>query len=104
MDTNPETSVNRAQLRTLLEDAILELPPTFRVVFMLREVEGLSVQEVATHLEIPLATVKTRAYRARQMLQRLLTDRVGGMFGELFAFLGTDCDGLTQSVLRRLRH
>ena len=56
----PDVAVAREQIRKLLEKAVAELPDAFRTVFVLREVEGLSGEETAEILELPVATVKTR--------------------------------------------
>jgi RNA polymerase sigma-70 factor (ECF subfamily) len=66
--TLPDGSLARQQIRQLLEQAIAQLPENFRVVFVLREIEGLSVEEVAEALKIRPATVKTRDLRARRRL------------------------------------
>jgi predicted DNA-binding protein (UPF0251 family) len=62
-----------AQIRRLIEVALDDLPEAFRLVFILREVEELSVEETAAHLGIRTETVKTRLHRAR----RRLRDRPG---------------------------
>ena len=64
----PDAALARAQLRRLLETAIGGLPDSFRHVFVLREVEGLSVEETAEALAILPATVKTRHLCARRRL------------------------------------
>src|SRR5437763_6361178 len=61
----PDIALAREQIRKLLEQAVGGLPETFRSVFVLREIEGLSVEETAEILDIPLATVKTRLFRSR---------------------------------------
>ena len=66
---SPDGAFAKAQIRQMLEAAIARLPDQFRLVFVLREVEGLSVAEVAETLGIPEATVKTRHLRARRRLQ-----------------------------------
>jgi RNA polymerase sigma-70 factor (ECF subfamily) len=71
----PESRVIGMQTGALLEQAIAGLPAPFRVVFMLREVEQLSLAETSRTLGIPVATVKTRAFRARQILQVTLRER-----------------------------
>ena len=95
----PEASVARAQIRQMLEDAIARLPPTFRMVFILRDVEGLSVAEVAEILDIPAATVKTRHLRARRRLQDDLAPELKGALTGAFPFAGADCDKLTEEVV-----
>src|SRR5262249_40929944 len=68
---SPEIDARR-QMTNLLEAAIAKLPERFRVVFMLREVEGLSVEETAEALQIPREIVKARLVRARRKLQQEL--------------------------------
>ena len=68
--SSPESEIMRKQLGKLLESAVAQLPEAFRTVFVLREIEGLSVGETAEALEIPQETVKTRFLRARRRLQR----------------------------------
>src|SRR4029079_12110098 len=68
----PEAETMRGQVAKLLEGAIAQLPETFRTVFVLREVEGLSVEDTAEALQVPPATVKTRLFRARRRLQQEL--------------------------------
>jgi RNA polymerase sigma-70 factor (ECF subfamily) len=95
----PEASVARAQIRQMLEDAIARLPPTFRMVFILRDVEGLSVAEVAETLDIPAATVKTRHLRARRRLQDDLAPELKSALTGTFPFAGADCEKLTEGVV-----
>jgi hypothetical protein len=68
---SPDADALRRQMTKLLEAAIAKLPESFRVVFMLREVEGLSVEETAEALGITRETVKTRLARARRELHVL---------------------------------
>ncbi len=58
--------------RRLVRAAIDELPPQYRTVLMLRDIEGLSTEEAATLLEITPNAAKVRLHRARQALMRLL--------------------------------
>src|SRR5262249_34570798 len=68
--SNPERQAALEQIRGMLEGAIDALPQPFRAVFVLREVEGLSIQETAEVLAIPPETVKTRLHRARTRLRQ----------------------------------
>ena len=63
-------SVDRRQVTELLEAAVAELPERFRVVFMLHEVESMTVEETAEALQIPRKTVKMRLLRARRKFQQ----------------------------------
>lgn len=98
----PDAAVAREQLRRLLEHAIAALPDIFRTVFVLREVEGLSVDETADALGIPPATVKTRLLRARRRLQDALAPEVHEALCGTFPFAGADCAALTNRVLAAL--
>ena len=89
----------RRQIAKLLEMAIARLPDTFRPVFVLREIEGLSVEETAEALQIPEETVKTRLFRARRRLQKELDPELCDALSETFAFAGADCEAMTERVL-----
>ena len=92
----------RAQERQLLERAIDALPPDFRTVYMLREIEGCSVEETAAQLELNPATVKTRLFRARSQLRDNLQGTFASTLTETFAFMGERCERLSNAVMARL--
>jgi RNA polymerase sigma-70 factor (ECF subfamily) len=92
----------RKQIREMLESAIAQLSPNFRLVFILREIEGLSVEETAEAIGIPPSTVKTRYLRARRQLQRALDPELKTALLDTFPFAGVDCEALTTRVLQRL--
>jgi len=85
----------------LLETAIARLPDTFRPVFVLREIEGLSVEETAEVLQIPDETVKTRLFRAKRRLQKELDPELCSALSETFPFAGADCERVTEQVVAR---
>lgn len=95
----PDATLAREQLRQLLERAVAALPDSFRTVFVLRDVEGLSVEDTAEALGVPPATVKTRLHRARQRLQQALAPEVGSALSGAFPFAGADCATMTERVL-----
>jgi RNA polymerase sigma-70 factor, ECF subfamily len=97
----PDADALRRQMTKLLEAAIAKLPESFRVVFMLREVEGLSVEETAEVLQIPRETVKTRLARARCKLQQELDSKLRKALHDTFSFAGSDNDALTERVLAK---
>jgi RNA polymerase sigma-70 factor (ECF subfamily) len=86
----------------MIEGAVAALPDSFRTVFVLREVEGLSVEETAEVLAIPAATVKTRLLRARRKLQDLLAPDVRSALTGAFPFAGADCAAMTSRILAHL--
>lgn len=98
---SPERDLMRSQISRLLELAIASLPDTFRPVFVLREIEGLSVEETSDALKIPAATVKTRLFRARALLHKELAPELRDALSETFPFAGADCAALTERVLTK---
>lgn len=96
---SPERALMRRQIAKLLETAIARLPDPFRLVFVLREVEGLSVEEAAEVLEIPQETVKTRLHRARRRLQKELDPELCSALSETFQFAGAACERITEQVV-----
>lgn len=96
---SPEKVLMRSQIAKLLETAIARLPDAFRPVFVLREIEGLSVEDTAEALQIPQETVKTRLFRARRRLQKELGPEMRNALSETFTFAGADCEALTNRVL-----
>lgn len=69
---NPEESLSRAELRESLTQAIDSLSETYRPVFVLRDVEGLSTEEAAEMLNLSIPAVKSRLLRARLQLRQKL--------------------------------
>jgi RNA polymerase sigma-70 factor (ECF subfamily) len=69
---NPEQQYTQAELRDILTKTIQGLPATFRTVFVLRDVEGLSTEETAEALELSVPAVKSRLLRARLQLRERL--------------------------------
>ena len=103
LPVDPEAEMSRTEIRALLERAIDDLPPIFRTVFVLRDIEGLSVEETAEQLHQKPVTVRTRLHRARQMLRATLEAEIAGSFGGLFPFDGQRCVAMADRVLVALR-
>ncbi|MBB6095312.1 RNA polymerase sigma-70 factor (ECF subfamily) [Povalibacter uvarum] len=100
--STPDSS-NAASARQLLELAVDALPEAFRLVFVLRSVEQLSIAETAQCLEISEATVKTRLHRAQIRLREDITRRLQNEQLTLFEFGGQRCDRIVVAVLHRLQ-
>ncbi len=94
--------LRRAEIRHLLEHAIDQLPPAFRVVYMMREVEECSVEETASQLGIKPQTVKTRLHPARRQLRVSLHDRLAVTLADAFPFMGKRCARVTDAVMAQL--
>ena len=99
---DPEKSMARREIQCVVERAIDELPEAFRLVFIARVVEGMSIEETAETLELRPETVKTRLHRARVMLRDNVERKIGPVAMEAFPFAGRRCDRLTAAVLNRL--
>ena len=69
---NPEQMYSQAELHDILSRTIQGLPPSFRTVFVLRDVEGLSTEETAEALDLSVPAVKSRLLRARLQLRERL--------------------------------
>jgi RNA polymerase sigma-70 factor (ECF subfamily) len=103
MDHTPERAAQRSEMRRLLEAQIDSLPDDYRVVFVLRAVEELSVEETAEALGIPQATVRTRLFRARSLLREALASKIDLACEEAFSFAGERCNRIVAHVLERMK-
>jgi RNA polymerase sigma-70 factor (ECF subfamily) len=100
---SPTGIVLRSEIRRLLERRIDDLPVAFRTVFIMRDVEDMSVQETAECLSVPPATVRTRLFRARALLREALARDLDAATAEVFGFAGERCDRIVAGVLARCR-
>lgn len=99
---DPEQITTRAELRQLLEEAILDLPEQYRAVLMLRDVEELSTAETADALSLTEENVKVRLHRGHGMVRAWLLARIGANAKEAFPFMGVRCDRVVQNVFAQL--
>ena len=98
----PMTHVSDDELQRVLVDAIDQLPDHFRTVFVLRAVQGLSIEETAESLDLNEETVKTRLHRARHLLQRTILSRAEPQVADVLPFPAPRCDRVVSAVLHRL--
>jgi RNA polymerase sigma-70 factor, ECF subfamily len=98
---SPPGATLRAEIRRALERRIDELPTAFRTVFVMREVEDMTVDETAECLSIPAATVRTRLFRARALLREALVRDMDMATVDVFGFAGERCDRIVAGVLAR---
>jgi RNA polymerase sigma-70 factor (ECF subfamily) len=77
LGTNPEKTVLRRELGEKIEEALQQIPEKHRAILLLREVDGLSYEELAEALEIPKGTVMSRLFHARAKVQKLLSESLG---------------------------
>jgi RNA polymerase sigma-70 factor (ECF subfamily) len=102
MSLDPETEMSRVEIRQILEQAVDGLPAAFRSVFVMRDVEGMSIEETAAHLAIKPETVKTRLFRARRLMRTAIEEQMNGALSSLFPFDGARCVGMADRVLAEL--
>ena len=69
---HPGEHLDRQELRQQVESALAQLPEEFRMAILLREVQELSYEEIASALNVSLGTVRSRIFRGRKLLQGLL--------------------------------
>jgi len=100
---SPPRATLRAEIRAILERRIDELPVAFRTVFVMRDVEDMSVEQAAECLSIPAATVRTRLFRARALLRAALARDIDRATLDVFTFAGERCDRIVAGVLARVR-
>jgi RNA polymerase sigma factor (sigma-70 family) len=99
---SPDNAAARAEVRALLESKLDALPEAFRVVFVLRSVEEMSVEETAQCLDIPGATVRSRHFRAKSLLRESLAREMDLAARDLFEFGGAQCDRVVAKVMQTL--
>jgi len=99
---DPERTMAQRQILQLVEQATDNLPEDFRLVFVMRVIEGMSVEETAELLGIRPETVKTRLHRARHLVKDQLDKQIGPVLMDAFPFAGRRCARLTETVMRRL--
>jgi len=98
----PDHQAMRGEMRKLIEARIDALPDAYRAVFVLRAVEELTVEETSACLGIPEATVRSRFFRARNLLREALSLDVDRAYGDAFGFAGKRCDRVVANVMARI--
>jgi RNA polymerase sigma-70 factor (ECF subfamily) len=99
---DPERTMAQREILQLVERATDNLPEIFRIVFMTRVIEGMSVEETADILSLQPGTVKTRLHRARRLVREELDRQIGPVLMDAFPFAGRRCERMTNAVLQRL--
>jgi RNA polymerase sigma-70 factor, ECF subfamily len=100
--SNPEADAARAQIRRAIEEAVDKLPDAYRMVFIMRDLNHQSVEETADALDVKIATVKTRLYRAHRLLRAALEQEFAASLSGVFPFLGARCTRIADTVLDRM--
>ena len=96
---DPERQAYAQELHRVLESAVDSLPEAYRTVFMLRDIEGFSTGETGAGLGLGEEAVKTRLHRARAMIRRTVSARIGTVAAGAFQFQAPRCDRVVERVL-----
>lgn len=96
--SNPEKKLISHEARQLLESTIDLLDTKYRIVYIMREVEGMSMTEISVCLDLTNSNVKVRLHRAKKMLKEKLYE--SALTQEIFEFGSKRCDHLTERVMR----
>jgi RNA polymerase sigma-70 factor (ECF subfamily) len=76
--STPENEMMREEIERTVYGTIAELPEDLRTAIMLREMDGMSYEEIATTMECPIGTVRSRIFRAREAIDEKLKPLIGG--------------------------
>lgn len=98
----PEKELANRELHSVLREAVETLPDPLRMVFCLREIEGLSTEQTADLLDITIENVRVRLHRAKRSLRQTLDSRIGLEVRRLYLFDGHRCDRMVEAVFARL--
>lgn len=77
--STPENELMREEIERTVYDTIALLPEDLRTAIMLREMDGMSYEEIATTMECPIGTVRSRIFRAREAIDEKLKPLIGGL-------------------------
>ena len=98
-ETSPEAMAALGELARLLETAIDGLPEMYRVIFVLREVQGLSTADTAESVGTSEDVVKVRLHRAKAQLRDVVAAQLEGAAAVAWPFLGDRCERMTARVM-----
>jgi RNA polymerase sigma-70 factor (ECF subfamily) len=101
-DPSPEQESYSRELSGVIERAVLSLPDEYRLVFMLRDIEGMSTEETAQSLSLTPENVKVRLHRAHAKLRKHLYAAVGANSARCFQFHAVRCDRVVNGVFKTL--
>lgn len=97
---NTEKTINNHELRKVIEYALADIPLEYRMVFALREMNGMNTKETAELMEITESNVKIRLSRAKKMLRESIEKSYSTQ--ELFEFNLIHCDPMVNRVMKEI--
>lgn len=99
---NPQDKMIQKEAKQLLEDAIDSLDTKYKSVYIMKEVEEMSLKEISTVLDITLANVKVRLHRSKEMLKERLLEQ--SATNNVFEFGFSRCDRITATVMNSIKY
>lgn len=98
---SPENTTIYKESSSFMEKAIDTLPEKYKVVFMLKEVEGMGISEISNCLDLSTTNVKVRLHRARTMLKSSILKLTN--YSDIFEFGNSKCDTIVHNVMQEIR-
>jgi RNA polymerase sigma-70 factor, ECF subfamily len=95
---NPERKMIMKETKHIIETAIDALPEKYKIVYIMSEVEGMSLNEISKCIDISLSNTKVRIFRARKMLKERLYET--SITKDVFEFGFSRCDGIVSRVMK----
>ena len=97
---NPHDRMIRNEAKQILENAIDQLDVKYRTVYVMKEVEEMSLNEIADALDLTVANVKVRLHRSKEMLKEKLYEVTNDK--NVYEFGFSRCDRITENVMKRI--
>ena len=97
---NPQDKMIRNEAKQLLENAIDHLGTKYKTVYIMKEVEDMSLKEIAESLDLSIANVKVRLHRSKEMLKEKLYEITNDK--NIFEFGFSRCDRITENIMKRI--
>ncbi len=97
---NPQDKMIRSEAKQFLENAIDSLDSKYKAVYILREIEEMSLKEIAIALDLSLANVKIRLHRSKEMLKEKIYEVTNDR--NIFEFGFSRCDRITENVMKNI--
>lgn len=98
---NPQDNMVRNETKQILENAIDSLGIKYKTVYVMKEVEEMSLKEIAIALDLTIANVKVRLHRSKEMLKEKLYEVANEK--SIFEFGFSRCDRITENVMKRIK-
>lgn len=97
---NPQEKMIQQEAKQVLENAIDHLEAKYKIVYMMKEVEGMSLNEIAAALDLSLSNVKVRLHRSKEMLKDKLFEVTHAK--NIYEFGFSRCDRITENVMKNI--